>query len=260
MFSSPSDHSPMDTADEHEAVIPAAARTREDLHGASRPTIDDLEIALRKLPGVRSVGFVSGADLTMVQLHVDDSKSANSVPMQAARLAYRYSPGSVAVEVIRWRGESRTDTGAAPKIAKRPERVAASPASEEMRWIEPRVVIDKVSVSDDGLDVEVVLSFGAQRVVRRSNISSGLTGVSAATLDGLREFIGELDYEPKWAHVVRPHPDAERMVAIGLGDDVLGEVRTGIAKGDTPPEAAVRATLQALNRTIAARLPVLVND
>ena len=234
-------------------------RGRSDDHSAPRPSMDDLEIALRKLPGVRSVGFVSGSDITMVQLHIDGGKAANIVPMQAARLAYRYSHGSVAVEVIRWRGEAPATDGV-PKIAKRPERVAGTPASEEMRWIEPRVIIDKVSVSDDGLDVEVVLSFGAQQVTRRSNISTGLVGVSAATLDALREFIGDLEYAPAWAHVVRPHPEADRMVAIGLTDDMSGEVRTGIAKGDTPPEAAVRATLQALNRTIAARLPVLVAD
>ena len=64
------------------------------------------QTAVRKLPGVRSVGFVSGSDITMVQLHVDGSKAANGVPMQAARLAYRYSHGSVAVEIIRWRGDA----------------------------------------------------------------------------------------------------------------------------------------------------------
>jgi len=225
-----------------------------------RQNFDDLEIALRKLSGVRSVGFVNGSDLTMIQLHIDDSKSANSVPMQAARLAYRYAPGSVAVEVIRWRElGSRTATSSDAEVVLRPRRASGADA-EEMRWIEPRVTIDRVAVSDDGLDVEVVLSFGAERVVRKATIAEGLVGVAAATLSALREFIGELDYEPAWAHVVRPHPDAERMVAIGLEDDVLGETRTGIAKGTTPPEAAVRATLQALNRTIAARLPVLVRD
>jgi hypothetical protein len=234
-------------------------------HPAERPlsrsdehnSLDDLEIALRKLPGVRSVGFITGADLTMVQLHIDDSRTVNTVPMQAARLAYRHAPGSVAVEVVRWRSTGST-SGADTIVL--PGASGASISDEEMRWIEPRVQIERVALSDDGLDVEVVLSFGSQRVIRKATISEGLVGVAAATVSALREFVGDIDYEPAWAHVVRPHPDAERMVAIGLEDDVLGEVRTGIAAGATPPEAAVRATMQALNRTLAARLPVLVAD
>ena len=236
-------------------------------HPAERPlsrssehnSLDDLEIALRKLPGVRSVGFITGADLTMVQLHIDDSRTVNTVPMQAARLAYRHAPGSVAVEVVRWRDAAQRSSGSDTIIL--PGAGSATDASaEEMRWIEPRVQIERVALSDDGLDVEVVLSFGSQRVIRKATISEGLVGVAAATVSALREIVGDIDYEPAWAHVVRPHPDAERMVAIGLTDDVLDETRTGIAAASTPPEAAVRATMQALNRTLAARLPVLVTD
>ena len=255
VFKTPSDATGM--AGEHEdfphaLVNGLGASDRSGTAGA----LDDLEIALRKLPGVRSVGFVSGADLTMVQLHVDDSRASSGVPMQAARLAHRYAPGSVAVEVIRWRAGLTGSSEDREPITRR----TASPAEAPAKWVEPRVRIGKVALSDDGLDVEVVLTFGPQQVTRRATISDGLVGVAAATVSALCEFVGELDYKPAWAHVVRPHPDAERMVAIGLEDDVLGEVRSGIASGETPPEAAVRATLQALNRTLAARLPVLVND
>jgi hypothetical protein len=244
----------------------AIAADEPDQHPADRPlarstngqSLDDLELALRKLPGVRSVGFVSGDDLTMVQLHVDETGKANSVPMQAARLACRHSPGSVAVEIVRWRtAGGREGDVSSPSAA---VRDVVSVVDEEMHWIEPRVQIDRVAVSDDGLDVEVVLSFGPHHVMRKATIAEGLVGVASATLSALREFVGDVDFEPVWAHVVRPHPEAERMVAIGLRDDLLGETRTGIAAGDTPPEAAVRATLQALNRTLAARLPVLVGD
>lgn len=247
------------------------SRADADADAATNPraSLDDLELGLRKLPGVRSVGFVENADVMMVQVHVDDQQPASTVPMQAARLTYRLAPVPAAVEVVRWRGDGassgageglRALSDAPQPTATSTRRTDAQARDEEMRWIEPRVQIDRVTLSDDGLDVEVVLSHGSNRVMRTATISEGLVGVAGATIAALREFIGEFGYEPTWAHVVRPNPNAERMVALGFHDSVLGETRTGIAAGATPPEAAVRATLHALNRTIAARLPVLVTD
>ncbi|MFZ4515835.1 MAG: hypothetical protein ACOYN3_05935 [Acidimicrobiia bacterium] len=227
---------------------------------SAKPSLDDLELGLRKLPGVRSVGFVENSDVMMIQVHLDEERASATVPMQAARLAYRLAPGPAAVEVVRWRGARTTHVSPDAMREAAPARVRTDQQArdEEMRWIEPRVLIDRVTLSDDGLDVEVVLSHGSTQVTRTATISDGLVGVAGATIAALREFIGEFGFEPTWAHVVRPNPNAERMVAMGFADPVLGETRTGISAGATPPEAAVRATLHALNRTVAARLPVLV--
>ncbi len=225
--------------------------------GSQAPSLDDLELALRKLPGVRAVGFVAGSDVLLVQLHVEDTRDASTVPLQAARLAYRLAPGPAAVEVVRWKLDDAQGFDA-PRESQ-PRRRENERAEGRLEWIEPRIHLETVNVSEDGLDVEVRLRFGSRIALRRSTISEGLVGVAAATVDAIREFAGDVGFVPIWAHVVRPHPEAERLVAIGLTDEVLGETRQGIAQGSTPPEAAVRATLHALNRSIAARLPAIAD-
>jgi len=90
-------------------------------------SIDDLELELRKLPGVRAAGFEDNDDMLLVQLHVesrpeiDRSHRGNQpVPVSASRIAARHSDRPVAVEVVRWRS--------APVVAPQPV-LAASPAT-----------------------------------------------------------------------------------------------------------------------------------
>lgn len=49
-------------------------------------TIDDLELELRKLPGVRSAGFSERDDMLFVQLHVGDDVVDSSVPCKRRAL------------------------------------------------------------------------------------------------------------------------------------------------------------------------------
>ncbi|HEY5076019.1 MAG TPA: hypothetical protein VIJ48_00815, partial [Acidimicrobiia bacterium] len=91
-------------------------------------SIDDLELELRKLPGVRAAGFEDNDDMLLVQLHVesrpesvDRSHRGNQpVPVSASRIAARHSDRPVAVEVVRWRS--------APVVAPQPV-LPASPAT-----------------------------------------------------------------------------------------------------------------------------------
>ena len=74
-------------------------------------SIDDLELELRKLPGVRAAGFEDTDDMLLVQLHVESRpegidrshRSEQPVPVSASRIAARHSDRPVAVEVVRWR-------------------------------------------------------------------------------------------------------------------------------------------------------------
>src|SRR6478736_4619035 len=68
-------------------------------------SLDDLELELRKLPGVRAAGFEERDDMLFVQLHVADKaeKTEVPVPVSASRIAARHSDRPVAVEVVRWR-------------------------------------------------------------------------------------------------------------------------------------------------------------
>jgi hypothetical protein len=65
--------------------------------------VDDLELELRKLPGVRAAGFTERDDVLLIQLQVSGESSPSNLPLQATRIAYRHSEKPVALEVVRWR-------------------------------------------------------------------------------------------------------------------------------------------------------------
>ncbi len=65
--------------------------------------VDDLELELRKLPGVRSAGFTERDDVLLIQLQVSGENPPSNLPLQATRIAYRHSEKPVALEVVRWR-------------------------------------------------------------------------------------------------------------------------------------------------------------
>jgi hypothetical protein len=66
------------------------------------PSIDDLELELRRLPGVMAAA-IDDDGILRVQLHVRDPHSDPSLTDRATRIAMRYSEKSVAVEVNHWR-------------------------------------------------------------------------------------------------------------------------------------------------------------
>ena len=65
--------------------------------------VDDLELELRKLPGVRAAGFTERDDVLLIQLQVSGESPPPNLPLQATRIAYRHSEKPVALEVVRWR-------------------------------------------------------------------------------------------------------------------------------------------------------------
>ncbi len=65
--------------------------------------VNDLELELRKLPGVRAAGFTERDDVLLIQLQVSGDNSPSNLPLQATRIAYRHSDKPVALEVVRWR-------------------------------------------------------------------------------------------------------------------------------------------------------------
>ena len=53
------------------------------------PNLDDLELELRKLPGVRAAGFTERDDMLLVQIQVAGDEPTANLSQQAARIAYR---------------------------------------------------------------------------------------------------------------------------------------------------------------------------
>ncbi|HUF85261.1 MAG TPA: hypothetical protein VMQ81_11800, partial [Acidimicrobiia bacterium] len=86
--------------------------------------LDDLELELRKLPGVRATGFSERDDMLFVQVHAGgpDDPGDSGLALQASRIAARHSERPVAVELVRWReagrgASSRAPVADAPRLA-----------------------------------------------------------------------------------------------------------------------------------------------
>jgi hypothetical protein len=246
--------------------------------------VDDLELELRKLPGVRAAGFTERDDVLLIQLQVSGERPPANLPLQATRIAYRHSEKPVALEVVRWRvsevahpptdGEATTTPATGPEAAAAAEPVAvpeadempipapyadvapapavALPAQPDERW--PRVRLLAVLTFPDTDELEVHLTFGGRRIIGRAVASTGLLAVVEAMVDGLKVFVPDLEYRASWARVIDDDRGRDiHLVACELTapDDSR---RLGIASGASAIEAAARATLHALNRTISQRL------
>ncbi|HQZ14691.1 MAG TPA: hypothetical protein PLT55_02485 [Acidimicrobiia bacterium] len=64
--------------------------------------LDTLELELRKLEGVRTVGFSTQHDVLYIQLFIEAYAPAAVLPFEATRIAQRHSSSPVAVELVRW--------------------------------------------------------------------------------------------------------------------------------------------------------------
>jgi hypothetical protein len=248
--------------------------------------VDDLELELRKLPGVRSAGFTERDDVLLIQLQVSGDTPPPNLPLQATRIAYRHSEKPVALEVVRWRVSAlprhvaaggsplQTGLGTLAGIDPLPEEladgapiegepvvidgstetaVAVAPVPETRAPREQRVRLLAVLTFPDTDELEVHLTFEGRRIIGRAVASNGILGVVEAMVDGLRVFVPRLEFAPSWARVLNDDGKDAHVVACELvaPDDSR---RLGIAAGASAIEAAARATLHALNRSISKHL------
>jgi hypothetical protein len=292
--------------------------------------LDDLELELRKLPGVRAAGFTERDDVLLIQLQVSGGDPPSNLTLQATRIAYRHSDKPVALEVVRWRvapegrdqpaiaapidgalssragiapidqehappaplpnaeaeaesepsgatpepeppgvAEEPTPPEAAPTldetVVDAPSRVVDEPpvvaaAPEPAPAPEPAVVIQSreqrvrllaVLTFPDTDELEVHLTFEGRRIIGRAVASNGILGVVEAMVDGLKVFVPRLEFSPSWARELDDERDLH-LVAVELL--ALDSRRLGIAAGASAIEAAARATLHALNRSISKHL------
>jgi hypothetical protein len=233
-------------------------------------SIDDLELELRKLPGVRAAGFEDLDDMLMVQLHVADrverinraERNDQPVPVSASRIAARHSDRPVTVEVVRWR-----TAPAAPLAPPEPEPVA--PAAEivlpqetaptEIDATEPvetnRARLLAVLAFPDTDELEVHLVLEGKRTIGRAPASRGIDAAVEATIEAVRELGTGLVPRLRWANVVDDtdaHAEGLEVVAVGLdGVDTRAQIHYGMAAGTSVIDAAARATLDALNRQLS---------
>src|SRR5436309_7593752 len=134
--------------------------TRSDPGGS----LDDLELELRKLPGVRAAGFEERDEMLLVQLHVADKPERTEipVPVSASRIAARHSDRPVAVEIVRWRTTAAVAPAPAPvESAPAPAPVATGDeegeASEEGESRRARLLAVLAFPDTDELEVHLIL-------------------------------------------------------------------------------------------------------
>jgi hypothetical protein len=222
-------------------------------------TLDDLEIELRKLPGVRAAGFAERDDVLLVQLQVGGVAEAG-LPLQATRIAHRHSERPVAVELVRWRSltpPSAQPPVPAPEPAIDAPGVARGGTQEQPESVrspsERRVRLLAVLTFPDTDELEVHLTLDGRRTIGRAAATRGLLGAVEATLDALRAFAPTLALNPGWARPIDVSSGEPFLVACEVSSG-QGANRHGIATGSSPIEAAARASLHALNRTLARSL------
>jgi hypothetical protein len=218
--------------------------------------LDDLELELRKLPGVRAAGFDARDDLLIVQLHVvPGAGGEGSLPIAATRIAARHADRPVAVEVVRWRDTvpaapapvARASDSTGPEATSAAEPGAGPKAADQSESTGRMRLLAVLSFPDtDELEVHLILD--GRRTIGRAPASRGLVAALDATLGAVRDFGFPLDPTPQWARALETTAE-ESLVAVALAESGPGEhVLYGVASGATPIDAAARATLDAINR------------
>jgi hypothetical protein len=197
---------------------------------------DHLELELRKLPSVVAVGFEGPS----VDAPVSDD-AVLTVHVLVSDLEVRSAVEQTALDL------GRLHLG-------RPLRVIVAPegdgedAAEVVMPIPPPVILSRVRLVDvalveSGRYVEVALAHGDLRAIGRGPAGTP-GGAAGATLVALRQLGWAVPFS--LGSGVRLAVGATGAVLIHLvGPD--GD-RLGVSVGDTAEQAAVKATLQALNR------------
>jgi hypothetical protein len=233
-------------------------------------SLDDLELELRKLPGVKAAGFDEREDMLLVQLHLGDKVDApeHPVPIDASRIVARHIEERTAVEIVRWRAIPAPAGAAAPEVDLTPPPPAPAPAPAPVPPPAPAaapasVATDEISggrrarllavlAFPDTDELEVHLILDGRRTIGRSSSSNGLLGAVEATLGAVRELGASFEPTALWARELETDEDERTVVAVALGSVVADAPNDyGIAAGASAIDAAARSTLDALNRRLA---------
>ncbi len=216
--------------------------------------LDDLELELRKLPGVRAAGFENREDLLLVQLHVGQPSGTSEVldtplPVAATRIAARHSDRPVAVEVIRWRESSATAKPVAPVTPITPAPTPDVAAQIVESATRPRLLAVLSFPDTDELEVHLILD--GRRTLGRAPATRGLSGAVEATLAAIASMGVDLNASVSWARAIE---SSESSTVIGVCLTLDDVTMYGMAAGSNAIDGAARATLDALNRRLSRLL------
>lgn len=185
---------------------------------------DALELELRQLPGVSFVSFADEEGTSFIEIVVSGEAEHAKVRDEAARCVVNYLEVPAEIRVF---GPPPDQ----PAVVNRASRV--------------RLVL--VLPSDGGAAIEVQLSRGAQRYSAKA-IAGDTSAVGRAVLEALRGLGVQAPFDIVGFHAL-PSDWGAGVLAV-LRDTTNGELRRGVATGRAPADAAARAVLAALNRSL----------
>jgi hypothetical protein len=178
--------------------------------------LDLLELELRRLDGVVFVGFVERTDTLVIQILAAPAADRTVVRERALELARLHIERPVVVDVV---GEQRG----------------------------LRVRILAVDTEDDE-KVEIRLGHNGKTAMARGDGTSPY-GVAAATVAALVELGADVPFEVQQAAIF-DHEEREGVMVVLARAGSTGSLY-GAAAAESMQQAAVRATLHALNRHLA---------
>lgn len=185
---------------------------------------DALELELRQIPGVSFVSFADEDGASSIELVVTVGTEHARVHDEAARCAVNYLEAPAEIRVF----------GPPPEQAPMTSRGA-------------RVRMTLVLPSDGGAAIEVQLARGSQRYATKA-VAGDTAAVGRAVLEALRGLGAQAQFDLVGFHAL-PSDWGAGLLAV-LRDTTTGELRRGVASGRAPADAAARAVLDALNRSL----------
>ncbi len=184
---------------------------------------DALELELRQLQGVSFVALAERDGTTFIELLARHGTDRARLRDEAAHCATRHLEEPAEIHVL------------------------DQPRDRPVVTRGGRVKLVLALSADGGPTVEVNLSRGSQQCVRRA-MAGNTESVAQAVIEGLRVLGAHAPFEVVGLHALPPEWGAG-LVAV-LRDTATGELRRGVATGPAPSEAAARAVLAALNRSL----------
>ena len=189
--------------------------------------LDLLELELRRLPQVAFVAFHERADTLVVQVLALANPDPGALRTQAERACHAHLDRPFVVEIA---GGTR------------PSRI---------RLLDVQLRQDR----DDDVEVEVHLGYEGVHTVGRAR-GGDPTAAAAATFEALQRLGAKVPFQVE-ASALFEHVLGEGVMVV-LGSEQSGQ-RYGVAAGASIEQAAVRATLHALNRYLATQTLPLVS-
>jgi hypothetical protein len=184
---------------------------------------DALELELRQIPGVRMIAFGERNDVLLVQVGMSEDADEYELRHRATAIAAAHLDGPHVVELVGDGGRG----------------------GERVRVLAVIVLPDQ--------EVEVHLAKGERRTIGRRRSDDEITAAVGSALEALEALGLDVPFSPGWAGSLG-EPSGEA-IAVSLEPESGTGTRWGVAVGPSRAEAAVRATLDALNRHLAAAQP-----